>query len=175
MTDRSTAILIVLVLLGLTLPGTRIAADTPAPELGSDVAGIRSALDRLVVLMESVQHQQSVDLVLKRIELRERRLAPLEQRLQTAQTEMDGLRDELVHMSVMKEKLKEELDELSKASDVDEGQRLQMQDLERVEAAIEARTDEARLRVRRYEDELAEGREEVEILDEMLLELLDLK
>ncbi len=172
---RSTAILIVLFLLCLTLPVTRTAAETPAPELGADVAGIRNALDRLVVLMETVQHQQRVDLVLKRIELRERRLAPLEQRLQDAQSEVDGLGDELVHMSVMKEQFESQLDELSKTRDMDESERNQIREFERVEAAIEARVEEAQLRVRRYEDELADGREEIEILDEMLLELLDLK
>ncbi len=172
---RSTPILIVLILLCLVLPVTRTAAETPAPELGADVAGIRSALDRLVVLMETVQHQQRVDLVLKRIELRERRLAPLEQRLQDAHSDVETMEGELVQMRAMREQFEAQLDELSKTRDMDENERNQIREFERVEAAIEARTDEAQLRVRRYEDELADGREEIEILDEMLLELLDLK
>ncbi len=38
---------------------------------------------------------------------------------------------------------------------------------------MEARLVDAQSRVRRFEDELADGREEIEILDEILLELLD--
>ncbi len=175
MKDRSTAILIVLFLLCLTFPVTRTPAETPTPELGADVAGIRTALDRLVVLMETVQHQQRVDLVLKRIELRERRLAPLERRLQGAQSDVETMEGELVQMKAMREQYETQVDEMSKTRELNEGERLQVREFERVEAAIEARVDEARLRVRRYEDELADGREEIEILDEMLLELLDLK
>ena len=40
-------------------------------------------------------------------------------------------------------------------------------------AGMQTRLDNAQARVRRFEDELAEGRDEIEILDEMLLELLD--
>ena len=45
--------------------------------LVEEVAGLRSSLDRLVVLMERVAEQQRIDLLLRRVELKERRLIPV--------------------------------------------------------------------------------------------------
>jgi TolA-binding protein len=172
MKRRSTAVLIALF---LALPVTLTSADVPTSELDEDVAGIRQALDRLVVLLETVQHHQRVDLLLKRIELRERRLEPAERRLRSAEGDVEGLEGELVHMRAMKEQEEEKLDELIRTREIDYGDRRQLEEIKTVEVALEARLDEARMRVRRYEDELADGREEIEILDEMLLELLEAK
>ena len=163
----------------LALPMTPASADTPTPtptvKLDEDVAGIRQALDRLVGLLETTQHHQRVDLLLKRIELRERRLDPLERRLRSAQSEVEGLADELVHLGAMKKQEEEELDDLLRSREIDEGDRRELKEIERAEVGLQARLDEAQIRARKYEDELADGREEIEILDEMLLELLDVK
>ena len=172
MKRRSTAVLIALF---LALSVTPMSADAPTSELGEDVAGIRQALDRLVVLLETVQDHQRVDLLLKRIELRERRLAQLERRLRSAQSDVEGLEDELVQMRAMKDQEKAELDELSRTREIDDGDRLRLKGIERAEVGVEARLVEARIRVRKSEDELADGREEIENLDEMLLELLEPK
>jgi hypothetical protein len=150
-------------------------SEAEAPALIEDVAGIRQALDRLVDLLETVQHNQRVDLLLKRIELRERRLAPLERRLAGAQRDVEGIEAEQVHMESMREQQERELDEsVREGLETDDGVRRMLREVELMQTAMEARLDDAQARVRRYEDELADGREEIEILDEMLLELLDL-
>ena len=150
-------------------------SEAEAPALIEDVAGIRQALDRLVILLETLQHNQRVDLLLKRIELRERRLAPLERRLAGAQGDMEGIEAEQVHMESMREQQERELDEIVReGKETDDGIRRMLREVELMQTAMEARLFDAQARVRRFEDELAEGREEIEILDEMLLELLDL-
>ena len=45
------------------------------------VTGVNRSLERLVSLLEDSLDRQQIDLLLKRIELRERRLAPLEAQL----------------------------------------------------------------------------------------------
>ena len=167
-----------LVVLALGLPPVHAQSGESAleaPALLEDVAGIRQALDRLVILLETLQHNQRVDLLLKRIELRERRLAPLERRLAGAQGDMEGIEAEQVHMESMREQQERELDEIVReGKETDDGIRRMLREVELMQTAMEARLFDAQARVRRFEDELAEGREEIEILDEMLLELLDL-
>ena len=166
-----------LVLLALGMPVVHAQSEmseAEAPALIEDVAGIRQALDRLVDLLETVQRNQRVDLLLKRIELRERRLSPLERRLAGAQGDMDGIEAEQVHMESMREQQERELDEIVReGKETDEGIRRMLREVELMQTAMEARLFDAQARVRRFEDELAEGREEIEILDEILLELLD--
>ena len=166
-----------LVVLALGMPAVHAQSEMPAvetPALTEDVAGIRQALDRLVELLETVQRNQRVDLLLKRIELRERRLAPLQKRLAAAQGDVEGSQAERVRMRAMKEQQERQIDESVRAGrETDDIARRMLQEIEQVEAAMEARLDDAEARVRRFEDELADGREEIEILDEILLELLD--
>ena len=166
-----------LVVLVLGTPLVHAQSDGSAvetPTLTEDVAGIHQALDRLVNLLERVQRNQRVDLLLKRIELRERRLAPLEKRLAGAQSEVEGIEAEQVRMESMREQQERELDEIVREGrETDDGVRRMLREVELVQNAMEARLSNAQSRVRRFEDELADGREEIEILDEMLLELLD--
>jgi len=168
---------VLLVVLALGMPVVHAQSErseAEAPALIEDVAGIRQALDRLVDLLETVQHNQRVDLLLKRIELRERRLAPLEKRLAGAQGDVEGIEAEQVHMESMREQQERELDEMIReGQETDDGVRRMLREVELMQTAMEARLFDAQARVRRFEDELAEGREEIEILDEILLELLD--
>ena len=69
--------------------------------VAKDVQGIHQALDRLVGLLESVQRQQSLELLLKRIEMHERRQAPLERRLRSAENDVDNLQDETKQLDLM--------------------------------------------------------------------------
>jgi predicted nucleic acid-binding Zn-ribbon protein len=167
-------LVVVIFVLSLGAPGVLAAPEASAPELVDDVAGIRQALDKLVVLLETAQHNQRVELLLKRIELRERRLAPLEKRLAGAQSDVEGLEGERLHMEGMREQEEQELDEALRTGKEDHDSiRRMLKEIDRMQAGMEARLDEARMRTRRFEDQLADGREEVEILDEILLELLD--
>ena len=151
------------------------ATDASPAEIASDVHGIHQALNRLVVLLEEVQQQQHVELLLKRIELKERRLAPLERRLRSAEDQVAGHEDELKHIEVMLTETEQEIDNEIRAGkdDPDGESRQRLEGLKRAVEPMNARLDEARLRMRRAEDDLLDGREEIEILDETLMELLE--
>jgi len=163
------------ILLLSTAAVAQSATDAPSTQVAADVHGIHQALNRLVVLLEEVRQQRHVELLLKRIELKERRLAPLENRLRSAEGDVVGLEDELKHIEVMRTQTEQQIDDEIRTGkdDPQSGSRRMLDEVERMVESLNARLDEARLRVRQAEDDLLDGREEIEILDEMLMELLE--
>ena len=79
-------------------PGTGQAA-----ALLEQVTGVNRSLERLVNLLEDSLDRQQIDLLLKRIELRERRLAPLEAQLHRAENRLSNAEDEVARMTRMLE------------------------------------------------------------------------
>jgi len=165
-------------LLGLLLlcsppPGLAQAGNDRA--LVDEVAGINQSLERLVALLETSIHNQQADLLLKRIDLRERRLAPAERSLRSAR---DGLVDgetELSHLHEMLERERADLQrQIREGSDLPGSPtRGLIAELESVLRTQEQRRESMIQRTRDLEDELAEGRERIEVLEEMLQELLE--
>jgi chromosome segregation ATPase len=142
---------------------------------GQDLAGIQRSLDRLVELLEVHLEHQRVDLLLKRIQLKERRLEPSERRLRDAEGELEGLQSEIAQMKRMLEEQQEVVDDMIRdgSDQPDSDERRMIADIERAIRSLEAQADERQVRLRRIEDDLAAQREEIEILDDMLLEMLD--
>jgi len=149
------------------------AADDGRPS--SEMAGIQRSLDRLVQLLEEHIEHQRADLLLKRIQLKERRIAPAERRLRDAETSLLGREAEIKRMQAMLEEQRRVLDDENRdGTDPSvSGTRNMIAELERVIRTEDAQLDDARMRVRRLEDELADQREEIEILDDLLLEMLE--
>ena len=139
------------------------------------LAGIQQSLDRLVELFEAQLAYQRVDLLLKRIQLKERRLEPAERRLRGAQANLEGREAEVKRMKAMLVEQQSVLDdEIREGIDLPGSQTRQIiSTLERAILTEGAQLDDERMRVRRIEDELAEQREEIEILDDLLLEMLE--
>ena len=71
-------LLIVILFVPIALTPPPLAAQDSLAMAAEDLKGIRAALDRLVLLQETDRHQREMELVLKRIELRERRLGRME-------------------------------------------------------------------------------------------------
>jgi hypothetical protein len=143
--------------------------------LVDEVAGLNRSLEKLVVMLERVMYQQEVDLMLNRIELRERRLEPMASHLRSLQREYDDRKSDLKHIQEMLALEEERIsDEIREGTDrPDSGTRNQVKELERVLTVETARIEDLQRRMRQLEDDLAEGREEVLILDEQLRELLE--
>jgi hypothetical protein len=139
------------------------------------LAGIQRSLDRLVELFEAQVEHQRVDLLLKRIELKERRLEPAERRLRDAQASLEGREDEIKRMKAMLAENQVALDdEIRDGIDQPDSEtRHMIVSLERVIRTEEAQLDDERMRARVLEDDLAGQREEIEILDDALMEMLD--
>jgi hypothetical protein len=139
-----------------------------------DLAGINRSLERMVVLLETALEHQEVDILLKRIELKERRLIPLESELRRAER---SLLDMQSRLKMIQEELEQTEDQLSEemrqgVDPKDSDARRAREQMERILATENVRAEEFQRRVRMLEDELAEGREDIAILDEQLQELL---
>jgi hypothetical protein len=166
---------LVLLLIGSGAP-TRAQ---PLPDAGverlvEEVAGLNRSLERLVVLLEGSLANQQVDLLLKRIDLKERRLAPLSAELREAEKSAVRAASEIRRIEEMRDQQERQI-----SRDVREGNDRPDTDARRMMQKIEAtfeyqssRAEDEQARARRLEDELAEGREEIIILEELLQELL---
>jgi hypothetical protein len=142
--------------------------------LVDDVAGLNRSLERMVVMLETLIDNQAIDILLKRVELKERRLIPLESELRRAERSHLDMQS---RVKMIQEELEQQEDALSEEmrkgiDHQDSETRRAREQMERILATEMSRADEFQRRVRLLEDELAEGREEIAILDEQLQELL---
>ena len=152
--------------------GGQTGAESAA--LIEEVAGLRSSLDQLVVLLERMAEQQKVDLLLKRVELKERRLIPVASDLRSLEGEYEDQKVMVVRYREMLRQMEDALsEEIRRGVDRPDSEPRQMiPEFER-ELQIEiARSEDLDRRMRRLEDELADGRRAIAILDEQLRELL---
>lgn len=143
--------------------------------LARELAGIRDSLDRLVALVETQVRQQSIELVIRRITLRERRIEPLERRMRDAEEELRARQQDLERIRAMIAEQEAEVDRAVTAGDgqAEADARRMLREIETVVRREEPLLDAATVRVRDLEDRIAEEREEIEILDEMLMERLE--
>jgi len=172
---RSPAVLVLFAVLSLT--ASPLVAESPpsGAELAEEVRGIRQSLDRLTQMLEQMQLNHEVDLMFKRIELRERRLAPLERRLRSAENEVRSHGDQFTSLERIKEQHEDALEqEIQDGTDSPHsGTRNMLEDIKRTQVTAEERLERARTQVQLLENELASGRRDLEVLDDMLMELLE--
>jgi hypothetical protein len=172
--------LVALALSGLTSPvRAQPRSDDEGARLLEEVAGLNRSLDRLVALLERSLENQRIDLLLKRVDLKERRLAPLEAELRDAENEVLRAETEIRRMEDMQER-QERLISRAVREGTDQPDSEARRMIQKIEASREyqaGRQDEAVQRVRQLEDRLAEGRDEIAIveatLNELLLQLLE--
>ena len=176
MTNRCSAAppIALLLLLMLVLPQAR-AQTVDGDAAAGELAGINRTLARLVGMFESSLRLQQADLVLKRIELRERRLEPAERALRGARESLDDQETHLEQLAEMLESFREDL-QAEMRDGLDQPRSETRRTIGEVEAALrteETRRDNVVRRIRDLEDEIAEGRERIEELEEVLQELLE--
>jgi chromosome segregation ATPase len=140
----------------------------------NDLAGINRSLERMVVLLETMIDNQDTDILLRRIELKERRLIPLESELRRAER---SLLDMQSRLKMIQEELEQQEEQLSEEmrqgiDPQDSDARRAREQMERILETENSRAEEFERRVRMLQDELAEGQDEIAILDEQLQELL---
>jgi chromosome segregation ATPase len=150
-------------------------AEAPGQKLVQEVEGLNRSVEQMVIMLSAYLDNQRVELLLKRIELKERRIAPIADDLRDMEHAVFDAKNQLMHMHEMlrdeEERLREEIRD--GADRPDSETRLMIEQFERAIQADTARLEGLERRMRRLEDELADGRDEIEILDEMLQELLE--
>jgi hypothetical protein len=157
------------------LGGQLAASQTDDPAIGRELAGIRTALERLASGEEADRRQRDVDLVIRRIELGIKRLEPIERQLSYAEAELRGEEDGLASLERMREQHEANLaEEIRQNVDAPRSEtRRVLDDIERSAVGYETRIKAARQRIQQHENDLALGRKQIAILDERLMELLE--
>ena len=164
----------------LTVTSGPVAAQPASTDLASaqlveEMKGIRLALDRLVAFRQSNDKYQRIDLIMKRIELSERRLMPLEAKLVTVEAAIEKDEGNLQALARMKEQQETYLKEqISEGVDKPRSEtRIMLKGIERSVEGFEEKKKDRLLRKQEIENDLAMGRKDTEILDELLMEMLE--
>jgi len=150
-------------------------AGPDSARLVEEVAGLRDSLERLAALLERATDQQKIDLLLKRIELKERRMIPVATDLRTLEGQYEDQKAVVKRYQEMLDQMEDVVsNEVRRGVDQPDSEaRRSVTEIER-ELQIEVtRIEDLERRMRRLEDELDQGRREVAILDERLQDLLD--
>lgn len=153
-------------------------AQTPT-ETGSDlvkeVAALRKTMEEAVALLDRALVHQRVELLLKRLDLKERRVLPLESELRGARDGLTASRNEVERFELIVEETEQRIsEEVRDGTDrADSENRRLKQDLEQALAHIRRNLESDEERVRRLEDELGDRLEEIEVLEDSLQERLD--
>jgi len=164
-----------LLALWTTVPGAQDAQpEAPDSDLVVEVQNLNRSVGQLVSLLETAVSHQHIDLVLKRLQLKERRIAPLRDRVESAESAVNNREDELRRIKMMLEEHEETARERLRAGEEPDPEAQQMVDsLEPHVRILQRELEEYQLRLRTAEDDLARRLEEIEDLDEMLEELFE--
>jgi len=143
-----------------------------ADALTSELAGMRRSLHEISLLLSAALDQQEMSVLMTRIELKQRRLQPLEVSLRGARGSLESVKDERSHLTDMIEMMREEAgkdtpDAESLKPEVERG-RKQLDRLAEREATL-------RQRIIELEDDLARNQEDIATLEEMVDERLGLR
>jgi len=164
-------------LLSQTLAAPALAQPAPdtAPDLVKEVEALRKTVEEAVALLDRAVAHQRTEILLKRLDLKERRVVPLESELRHARDGLAASRNETERFEQMIEETEHRIAEETRSGvDPDESEnRILKDDLEQALAHVRRNVEADEDRVRRLEDELAERLEEIEILEDSLQERLD--
>jgi chromosome segregation ATPase len=144
-------------------------------EMLEEVAGVRESLDSLVGMLAELLDNQQVELVLKRIDLKQRRLAPLERDLRSGEGSISSRKGELQELAQMLEETEDRIqDQVREGTDhPDSEDRLMARQVEQQIRFLNGQLQQSMGRQSMLMDELADERRELEILDDILRDLLD--
>ena len=173
----------VLIILGIVVAasGSPSMAEEPedpaarASNLFETVAGLDRSLNEIAQLLEHLVKNQRAELVLRRIDLGVRRLAPLEEELRRAERRVIDSKSDIHRFETMIADLEDAISEeiLQGVDPVESGNRRQKEEVERELRVSTAELESLERRVQDLEIDLADGRREIEALDDVLKEVLE--
>ena len=166
---------VALILMSWTSPAFGQDAPAAAPEqVVRELAGIQASLDDLVTLLSTMRRNQDADLILRRIEMHERRLAPIEQRLDSNKREQLEAEEGIGNVREWMQQTEEAIREIEREGDevpIEARREATMGESELQRLTL--RLETLRLQQIELENSLLDGHDEVEILDDLLEELLN--
>ena len=142
-----------------------------------ELAGLNRTLQQIQGVLERLLVQQELDLLMKRIDLKARRLAPLQSELRGIRGSIESTNGEMKRSGAFKKQLQAELEryrELRRDTNGSAEER-SLQDVESEIDLIEERLETLQRRQIEVEDELAARRQEIQFLEDALDERLGLR
>ena len=141
-----------------------------------ELAGIRASLERLAVLLQASQAGERAQLLLRRIERKEVRLAGLESRLLSARSNKANDEEQLAQFGMYRSQMEEQVRKARERGEpgVDDQIENILLQTEAEEKRLVARIESLETQIRELEDQVAERREAIEDLDLRLEEILAL-
>lgn len=153
------------------------APEDPHRSVVRELAGLNRTLQQIQGVLERLLVQQELDLLMKRIDLKARRLAPLQSELRGIRGSIESTNGEMKRSGAFKKQLQAELEryrELRRDTNGSAEER-SLQDVESEIDLIEERLETLQRRQIEVEDELAARRQEIQFLEDALDERLGLR
>ena len=159
-----------LVVVALMAPALAQPSSESTPDLAREVEALRRSVERAVVLLDRALAHQGAQLLLKRIELKERRVVPLESELRRARDELAGAESEIERLEIMLDNAEDSVSEDIRAGTdrADSENREMKSGIEHALVYARAQVETELDRVRRLDDDLSERLEKIEILEDSL-------
>jgi hypothetical protein len=179
---RLSFVLVFLVNLSVGAPVLSVAQQKDAADgarLVEEVAGLRKAVERAAMLLDELSKNQRLDAVLKRIELKERRLAPIEAELRAARMELVRQQEMITRIEArfnnLDDRFREEIQSGSDDPEKESDRRIMRQEMEANISAKSGTLAALESRIQMLEDNLEQGREEIRGLEDALQRVLPSK
>jgi chromosome segregation ATPase len=145
-----------------------------ATSVARQLAGINRSLETISAALASLLEQHETIVLLRRIDIEERRLSPLGEQLRRVRDEAESRKEEISRLEAMIEEAEERLSEAIRSGSEADREALQ-QEKKQIESILQLQEEQLAgldLRIREAEDDLARGRRAIRILDEQLQERL---
>jgi len=154
--------------------GQDAPVDTPE-RIVRELAAIQESLDDLVTLLSMMRRNQDASLILRRIEMHERRLAPLEGRLERNRREQLDAKSSMSNIETWKSQTEEGILEIERKGrdEVPLPMRQEVHMAEQQMNREQERLETLQQQQIELEMALADRRDDVEILEDLLRELVD--
>ena len=148
------------------------SADAMVTALRQELAGMRRSLDEISLLLAATLDQHQVAVLMTRIELKQRRMSPLEEHLQRTRDERDGMQQSRAQMIDMEETIRAEVGE---SEEEQQQMRLDLAHFQREMDRMDDRIAVLDQRITELEDDLSRNQDDIAILEEIVDERLELR
>jgi chromosome segregation ATPase len=144
------------------------ASQEEAGKLLEHLAGIDRSLQEISVLLTSILDHQQLDVLLSRMQLKERSQVPLQDELNRARADRDGLSAEINRLQAIRQEWERARNAATPGDPVNESEAREMRRLFSELERLEEREAVLIQRVIELEDDLARRRDDIRTLEEMV-------
>ena len=151
------------------------SGESGSTALVKEVAGLRASVDELVNLLERHMGYQKTELMLKRIDLKQRQLEPLERELRNKKDLLESRHEEIDQLRMFQGQIEKEIDdEIREGTDSpDSDSRQYREDVELQRGKLEERIVDLERAILDLEGEVGYRQRELEDLEDILEDFLE--